>query len=107
MILMSCNRHERRGTWHSVSTKAWRDGGGGRGFGYVKIKRKMLRCSENSETKPNKSPARVNLLTTWLQRKSPTNGNRDNKLNLEDGKNDVLIGDNANLLLSLTNQKKE
>ena len=98
-----CSRHSMKGVWTTISTKIWKDRGKGRGFGYVKIKKKVLRCNL---TKPNKSPASTDLLTTWLKSGS-TNKGGDHNINMGGGKGSNSIGQLNNLPLCLTNKEKE
>ena len=71
-----CERHGYRGTWSVLTIRSWRDRGGGKGFGYVRVKKRFLTCA-----KPNVSPPEQTKLSTWVQRLSSPNRRADVKTN--------------------------
>ena len=61
-----CSRHRISGTWSMVSTDRVR----GKDFGYVKVKRKVLRCHG---VKTNEPSEKLTTITAWLRFFSTTN----------------------------------
>ena len=55
-----CRRHGSFGTLEWVALKVWMDRGKGRGFGYVRVRRKRFRCK-------NQQPA-TSMLSAWLKK---------------------------------------
>ena len=108
-----CLRHMRRGTWSTISTRCWKDRGGGRGFGYVNVKRKILSCSRTNVSSTSQfsstshAPPGQTMLSNWLRRKPPANQKTDGGNDVLGGKDNNFIGGDTTNLKHASNENEQ